>query len=78
MKFSDKVKYVRMKLELSQEALATELGVSYSTLCKKQVEMPKLIVKKANIERSFGQQPFRNTRKPSLNTVLQEELIWQI
>lgn len=34
MKFSDKVKYVRMKLELSQESLAKELGVSYSTVSR--------------------------------------------
>ena len=34
MKFSDKVKYVRMKLELSQEMLAKELGVSYSTVSR--------------------------------------------
>lgn len=32
MKFSDKVKYVRMKLELSEESLARDLGVSYSTV----------------------------------------------
>lgn len=34
MKFSDQVKYVRMKLELSQESLAKELGVSYSTVSR--------------------------------------------
>ena len=34
MKFADKVKYVRMKLLLTQEALAKELGVSYATICR--------------------------------------------
>ena len=34
MKFAEKVKYARMKLLLTQEALAKELGVSYSTICR--------------------------------------------
>ena len=34
MKFSDKVKYVRMKLGLSQKALAQELGVTYATISR--------------------------------------------
>ena len=34
MEFQDKVKYVRMKLYLSQEALAKELGVSFETICR--------------------------------------------
>lgn len=34
MEFSDKVKYVRMKLELSQTALAEELGVTYATISR--------------------------------------------
>lgn len=32
MNFSEKVKYVRNKLNLSQEKLAQELGVSYATI----------------------------------------------
>ena len=32
MSFSDKVKYVRTKLKLSQEDLAHELGVSFATI----------------------------------------------
>lgn len=32
MTFSEKVKYVRMKLYLSQKALADKLGVSYATV----------------------------------------------
>ena len=34
MKFSEKVKYARMKLLLTHEALAKELGVSYATICR--------------------------------------------
>ena len=34
MEFSDKVKYVRMKLELSQTALAEKLGVTYATISR--------------------------------------------
>lgn len=32
MSFSEKVKYVRTKLKLSQEDLARELGVSFATI----------------------------------------------
>ena len=32
MSFSEKVKYVRTKLNLSQEDLARELGVSFATI----------------------------------------------
>lgn len=38
MKLSDRVKYVRMKLELSQESLAKELGVSYATVSRWESE----------------------------------------
>ena len=34
IKFSEKVKYARIKLLLTQEALAKELGVSYATICR--------------------------------------------
>ena len=34
MKFSEKVKYARMKLLLTQVGLAKELGVSYATICR--------------------------------------------
>ena len=34
MKFSEKIKYVRMKLLLTQEALVKEFGVSYATICR--------------------------------------------
>ncbi len=34
MKFAEQVKHVRMKLELSQGALAKELDVSTATVCR--------------------------------------------
>lgn len=34
MSFSDKMKYVRTKLFLSQEMLARELGVSFATISR--------------------------------------------
>ena len=39
--------------------------------CKKQGEVPERIIKRANIERSFGHQIFKGTRNPSRDTVLQ-------
>ncbi len=34
MDFADQVKFVRMKLSLSQEELASKVGVSYSTVSR--------------------------------------------
>ncbi len=34
MDFAEQVKYVRMKLSLSQEELAEKIGVSYSTVSR--------------------------------------------
>jgi hypothetical protein len=40
-------------------------------LCKKCEEVPEHIIKRANIERSYGHQIFRGSRNPSRDTVLQ-------
>lgn len=40
-------------------------------LCDKKGEVPGRIIKRANIERSFGHQLFKGTKKPSRDTVLQ-------
>lgn len=40
-------------------------------LCKECGEVPEHIIKRANIERSYGHQIFRGTRNPSRDTVLQ-------
>lgn len=40
-------------------------------LCKKQGDVAERIIKRANIERSFGHQIFKGVRNPSRDTVLQ-------
>lgn len=40
-------------------------------LCKKQEVVAERIIKRANIERSFGHQIFKGSRNPSRDTVLQ-------
>lgn len=41
------------------------------SLCEKRGEVPERVIKRANIERSFGHQIFRGDRRPSRDTVLQ-------
>ncbi len=40
-------------------------------LCVDSGEVPERVIKRANIERSFGHQLFKGTKKPSRDTVLQ-------
>lgn len=40
-------------------------------LCEKKGEVPERIIKRSNIERSFGHQLFKGKKKPSRDTVLQ-------
>lgn len=40
-------------------------------LCKELGEVPEHIIRRANIERSYGHQVFRGSRNPSRDTVLQ-------
>lgn len=42
-----------------------------TALCQKQGGVAERIIRRANIERSFGHQLFRGTRNPSRDTVLQ-------
>ena len=44
MEFSEKVKYVRMKCQIGQDALAKELGIGRTTLCRweRGEAMPRL------------------------------------
>lgn len=42
-----------------------------NNLCKDKSEVPEHIIKRGNIERSFGHQLFKGTKKPSRDTVLQ-------
>ena len=45
IKFSEKIKYARIKVLLTQEALSKELGVSYATICrwKKESREPQIV-----------------------------------
>lgn len=40
-------------------------------LCEKKGEVPERIIRRGNVERSFGHQLFKGTKKPSRDTVLQ-------
>lgn len=40
-------------------------------LCRERDEVPERVIKRANIERSFGHSIFRGDRNPSRDTVLQ-------
>lgn len=42
-----------------------------SKLCKERGEVPERVIKRANLERSYGHSIFRGDRKPSRDTVLQ-------
>jgi hypothetical protein len=42
-----------------------------SGLCAERGEVPERVIKRANIERSFGHQLFKGTKKPSRDTVIQ-------
>lgn len=57
-KYSDE-----MKLESFSEYI--------TQLCKNRSEVPEHIINRANIERSYGHQIFRGSRRPSRDTVLQ-------
>ena len=45
--------------------------VYITQLCKELGEVPEHIIRRANIERSYGHQIFRGSRNPSRDTVLQ-------
>ncbi len=55
----------------SKEIDLPPFNVYISALCKEQGLIPEHIIKKSDIERSFGHQIFKGTRKPSRDTVLQ-------
>lgn len=45
--------------------------VFISRLCAQRGEVPERVIKRSDIERSFGHQIFRGSRRPSRDTVLQ-------
>ena len=59
---------------LSQNAnaiLQVPFPAYLNALCEQRGEVPEHVIKRANIERSFGHSIFRGDRKPSRDTVLQ-------
>lgn len=60
--------FIRNNLEEMQLLSFSEY---ITELCKKQGNVAERIIKRANIERSFGHQIFRGSRNPSRDTVLQ-------
>lgn len=55
----------------SEEMRLPTFSEYISELCKVKSEAPERIIKRANIERSFGHQLFKGTKNPSRDTVLQ-------
>jgi len=59
-------------MKKNSEEIQLQSFCKYITeLCKNQGEVPEHIIKRADIERSFGHQIFRGARNPSRDTVLQ-------
>lgn len=59
-------------MQKNSEAVQLQSFNEYITeLCIKHGGVPERIIRRANIERSFGHQLFKGTRKPSRDTVLQ-------
>lgn len=55
----------------SEEMRLPAFSEYISELCKVRSEVPERVIKRANIERSFGHQLFKGTKNPSRDTVLQ-------
>jgi len=55
----------------ADEMRLPSFGEYITGLCLSCGEVPERIIKRANIERSFGHQLFKGTKKPSRDTVLQ-------
>lgn len=54
-----------------KEMVYSSFSEYITELCKKNNTVAERIIKRANIERSFGHQIFRGSRNPSRDTVLQ-------
>ena len=63
---------VRTYIESNDADLGLPTFAEYiSLLCRERGEVPEHVIKRAGIERAFGHQLFRGTRRPSRDTVLQ-------
>lgn len=67
-KTSDIEKFMKKNAD---EMLLPSFSDYISALSANRSEVPERIIKRANIERSFGHQIFKGTKKPSRDTVLQ-------
>jgi transcriptional regulator with XRE-family HTH domain len=64
-------KLERFMNEYTAEMRLQPFSEYITELCKKQGEVPEHIIRRANLERSYGHQLFRGSRRPSRDTVLQ-------
>ena len=59
-------------LQRNESAYLTASFSDYlNTWCKKHVEVPEQVIRRANLEKSYGHQLFSGKRNPSRDTVLQ-------
>ncbi len=59
-------------LQRNEEAWRTVSFAEYLSLwCKRQGQVPEQVIRRANLEKSFGHQLFSGKRNPSRDTVLQ-------
>jgi hypothetical protein len=67
-----KTSSIKEFIEKNRDEMCLPSFSQYITkLCEKKKEVPERIIRRANIERSFGHQLFKGTKKPSRDTVLQ-------
>lgn len=67
-----KTSNIKELMEKSADEMRLPSFSEYITgLCADSGEVPERVIKRANIERSFGHQLFKGTKKPSRDTVLQ-------
>ena len=57
--------------EQGAEAILPPFHLYISALCKERGEAPDRVIRRADIEKSYGHSLFRGSRKPSRDTVLQ-------
>ena len=51
--------------------LMASFGEYLNAWCRKHLEVPEQVIRRANLEKSYGHQLFNNKRNPSRDTVLQ-------
>ena len=51
--------------------LMASFGEYLNAWCRKHLEVPEQVIRRANLEKSYGHQLFNGKRKPSRDTILQ-------